>query len=56
MQNFFEKCGTCAAIGVVAVLASGCRSMQIHELERRVDKLEARVAVLEAHAGVPPAK
>ena len=37
----------CLSIVCVA-LGSGCRGVQIHQLEQRIDKLETRVAVLES--------
>jgi outer membrane murein-binding lipoprotein Lpp len=33
---------------LVACFSSGCRGMQIHESEKRIDQLESRVAGLEA--------
>ena len=33
---------------LLALCTTSCRGMQIHETEKRVDKLEARVAALEA--------
>lgn len=32
----------------LALASSSCRAMHIHELETRIDKLEARTAALEA--------
>jgi hypothetical protein len=36
------------ALLACVLLGTGCRAMQIHRLEDRVDKLEARAAALEA--------
>ena len=37
-----------ALLLLAASLSSGCRAIQINELEKRIDKLEARQAATEA--------
>ncbi len=37
-----------ALLLLVVTLGTGCRALQIHELERRCDNLEARLSAVEA--------
>ncbi len=39
---------------LVVGLSSGCRGMQIHQLERRIDQLESRVSSLEGRLSATP--
>jgi hypothetical protein len=44
----------CLVLGVtVLALSTGCRGMQINQLEKRVASLETRVAVLESQVAHP---
>jgi len=39
---------TLCLLVAVAFASTGCRAMQISDMEKRIDKLESRVSVLEA--------
>jgi hypothetical protein len=44
------------AAALCVLVASSCRGVQIHQLEKRIDRLETRVAVLESQVAAQPAR
>jgi hypothetical protein len=47
MKPKFSPIPMCLLVAV-AFVNTGCRAVQINDMEKRIDKLESRVSVLEA--------